>query len=397
MQRLDKVSFKGAANGGSFLMTAAESTANAMATDRAGTTFAPMSARRLLVLGGIGLILAGMLIGDMFAVFVLHQNASKVGASLSAAAHAAAAGDSNGVLANFQSVGSFLENRGTKVDTHVHMAAFGYLALMLAILQPWVAFSENTKKKLVWVFLFGAWLLPVGVFLIHYVGLAYSPLAAIGWASIFADFGGALVMVATIGCLIGIARHKQQAAVAPLRDTLLEDRSDAGRLLLAGGLVLVLLGFLHGSYYAAANLYKHEALDYLLLSDMSAGAAAKDVAAVEGALGKYGQLGGEKAVNIAAHAHAIEFGLLAMMLAFFQPYVRLRESWKRRWAWMLLLGSLLLPVFVLLELDLGLLAGGIADTAGLLVIIALLAMWIGIVRYTGEIDASGRFAGGAHS
>ena len=41
--------------------------------------FRPMSARRLLVLGGIGLILVGMLFGDIFAVFVLHQNAAKVG------------------------------------------------------------------------------------------------------------------------------------------------------------------------------------------------------------------------------------------------------------------------------------------------------------------------------
>jgi hypothetical protein len=39
-----------------------------------------------------------------------------------------------------------------------------------------------------------------------------------------------------------------------------------------------------------------------------------------------------------------------------------------------------------LELNFGLLAGGLADTGGLLVIIALLAMWIGIVRYAGEID-----------
>jgi hypothetical protein len=362
-----------------------------------GEMFGPMSARRLLVLGGIGLILVGMLVGDMFAVFVLHQNAAKVGASLTAAAHAAVAGDSNAVLANFQSVGNFLENRGTKVDTHVHMVAFGYLALMLAILQPWVAFSENAKKNLAWIFLCGAWLLPVGVFLIHYVGLAYSPLTAIGWASIFADFGGALVMAATLASLIGIAKRARGAEGAFLSDRLLEDRSAAGRILLAGGLVLVLLGFIHGSYYAAADLYKNEALDYSLLSDMTAGAAAKDVAAVDSALGKYGQLGGEKAVNIAAHAHAIEFGLLAMLLAFFQPYVRLRDSWKRRWAWVLLFGSLLLPVFVLLELNLGLLAGGIADVAGLLVILALLAMWIGIVRYTGELDASGRTGAGASS
>ncbi len=355
-----------------------------------------MSARRLLVLGGIGLILVGMLVGDIFAVFVLHQNAAKVGASLSAAAHAAVAGDAKAVFSSFQSVGSFLENRGTKVDTHVHMIAFGYLALMLAILQSWVAFSDNAKKKLAWIFLFGAWLLPVGVFLIHYVGLAYSPLQAIGWASIFADFGGALVIGATLACLLGIFKHALQAERLPLHDKLLQDSSSVGRILLVGGLALVLLGFLHGAYYAVVDLYQHEALDYSFLADMSAGAAAKDAAAVDGALAKYGQLGGEKAVNIAAHAHAIEFGLLAILLAFFQPYVRLREPWKRRWAWVLLFGSLVLPVFVLLELSLGLLAGGIADVGGLLVIIALLAMWIGILRYTGEVDASARPFEGTH-
>jgi hypothetical protein len=358
-------------------------------------TFAPMSARRLLVLGSIGLILVGMLFGDIFAIFVLHQNAARVGESLSRAAHAAVAGDSNAVVAGFQSLGSFLENRGTKVDTHVHMVAFGYLGLMLALLQPWVAFSETAKKKLAWIFLFGAWLLPVCVFLIHYIGLAYSPLAAIGWASIFADFGGALVIAATLAFLLGIVSRTPQAEDrAPGRDGLLRDRSAAGRILLAGGLALVLLGFLHGAYYAAIDLYRHEALDYSLLSEMSIVAAAKNTVTLDAALGAYGQLGGEKAVNIAAHAHAIEFGLLAMLLAFFQPYVSLRDSWKRRWAWVLLLGSLVLPVFVLLELNLGLIAGGIADVGGLLVILALLAMWIGILRYTGEIDGGGRFAEG---
>jgi hypothetical protein len=36
-----------------------------------------------------------------------------------------------------------------------------------------------------------------------------------------------------------------------------------------------------------------------------------------------------------------------------------------------------------------LVAGGIADLGGLLVIIALLAMWMGILRYTGALDAGG--------
>jgi hypothetical protein len=375
-------------------MAEVQSRLNEAALDGARAAFAAMTARRLLTLGGIGLILVGMLVGDIFAVFVLHQNATKVGESLTAAAHAAVAGDANAVAGRFQSVGSFLENRGTKVDTHVHMIAFGYLALMLAILQPWVALREGTRKKLAWLFLVGAWLLPAGVFLIHYVGLAYSPLTSIGWASIFADLGGVVVIVATLGYLLGIGRHLRQAQRAPLQDGLLEDRSVPGRTLFAGGLALVLLGFVHGGYYAAFDLYRHEALDYSLLSEMSIAAGAKNVSAVDSALGWYGQLVGEKAVNVAAHAHAIEFGVLAMLLAFFQPYVSLRETWKRAWAWVLLIGSVVLPVFVLLELKVGLLAGGIADVGGLLVIIALLAMWIGIVRHTGEIDAATPPAGG---
>jgi len=344
-----------------------------------------MGARRLFLLGGIGLILTGMFFGDIFAVFTLHQNAARVGANLASAAQGALAGDRAAVLASFQAVGSLLENRGTKVDTHVHMIDFGYLALLLAILQPWVVFTERAKKRMAWTFLAGGWALPVGVYLIHYVGLAHSPLQSIGWASIGADLGGLLVLLATMVCLVGL-RTGLPGAAGPA-DGLLADRSVEGRILFAGGIALVLLGFLHGAYYAGTSLYEHEARDYSLLGQMSGGTASGSAEAVSAALGGYGQLQGEKAVNIAAHAHAIEFGMLAMMLAFFQPYVRLSARWKRRWAGALLAGSIGLPVCVLLELRFGLLAGGVADLAGLLVILALLAMWIGILRYTGELDA----------
>ncbi len=121
---------------------------------------------------------------------------------------------------------------------------------------------------------------------------------------------------------------------------------------------------------------------------MSAAASAQNQARINQSLADYGQLQGDKAVKIAAHAHIIEFGLLAILLAFFQPYVQLSEIWKRRWAALLLLGSLLLPVCVLMEMEYGLLAGGIADIGGLFVILALLAMWIGILRYTGSVDAT---------
>jgi hypothetical protein len=123
-----------------------------------------------------------------------------------------------------------------------------------------------------------------------------------------------------------------------------------------------------------------------------AGSASQDAVRVDAALAEYGRLQGNKAVKIAAHAHVIEFGLLAMILAFFQPCVNLSEKWKVRWVVVLLAGSVLLPVCVLFELRFGLFAGGLADVGGLMVIVALVAMWIGIVRYTGRLDVGAEMA-----
>jgi hypothetical protein len=351
--------------------------------------FAPFSARRILVIGGIALILCGMILGDIFAAFILHPNANRIGENLLTATRAVASHNPRAAGAAFQNIGGLLENRGTKVDAHSHMIGFGYIALLVALLQPYVAFSESAKKFLAKLFLFGAVLLPVGVFLIHYVGMAGSPFAAIGWASVFGDFGGFLVWVACLCELAGLAKYFRAQPAARVSDELLGDRSWTARVLLSGGTLLVLIGFLHGSYYAGAHLFRYEARDSELLSAMTTThAAAGDSAAALQAVVDYGQLQDAKAVNVAAHAHVIEFGVLAILLAFFQPYVFLSEKWRRIWVLLLLIGSLALPLFVLLELQWGLLAGGFADVGGLLVIIALFAMLVGIWRYTGKIDSS---------
>lgn len=352
-----------------------------------GRPLAPFGARRLFLLGGIALIVAGMIFGDIFAVFILHQNASRVGQSLASAAHAALAGDAPAAELHLQNVGAFLENRGTKVDAHVHIIDFGYLALFLALLEPWIAFSPSAKQGIAWIFLAGAWLLPAGVFLIHYVGLARSPFQSIGWPSVFADFGGLLVLLAVAACFAGLWKRFRSPSTPLQADELARKAVASTRLLLAGGVLLIVAGLFGGAWYAAFDLYDHEAQDFAHLSAMTASAAASNASALDRALGHYGELQGNKAVKIAAHAHAIEFGLLAMMLAFFQPYVALGEAARRRWALILLLGSWMLPVFVFLELRFGLLAGGLADVGGLLVMVALVAMWVGILRSTPEADA----------
>jgi hypothetical protein len=357
--------------------------------------FAPLSAQRLFVIGGISLIVAGMVLGDIFAAFILHPNAGRIGGLLADATQAVAARNPQKVQVEFNAIGGLLENRGTKVDAHAHIIDFGYLALLLALAQPWVGFSERYKQRLAQVFLTGAVLLPVGVFLIHYVGLAYSPLSAIGWASIVADFGGLLVLLACAAELGGIwksfrvrASSPAAASSRPGNFSLWDDRSWSSRALLSGGTLLILAGFIYGGYFAGAHLYSWESRDTQLLRQMMSQASAGHLNAANGAVNDYGALQGEVAINIAAHAHIIEFGFTAMLLALIQPYVFLSERWRRRWAVVLLAGSVILPVFVRMELRWGLLAGGIADLGGLLVIIALLGMLAGVLRYTGKQDAA---------
>jgi len=356
----------------------------------AATTFTAMGARRLLLFGGIALIAAGMLFGDIFAVFVLHQNGGQTGQALLAAARAVAAQNPSAVNIAFACLSNLLEDRGTKVDAHVHMIDAGYLALLLALMQPYVALSAPSKTRLAKLFLTGGLLLPVGIFLIPYVGLAYTPLPVIGWASVLADSAGALLIVVLLIEGWGFWNYLRGRCAGPVEPELPKDRTWERRTLLSGGTVLILMGFGFGAFYAGANLYEHESREIVILKDLldqPAGAGG-----LTDSVNAYGRLQAEKAVHIAAHSHIIEFGLLAILLSFVQPYVFLTERWKRIWVKMFLAGSVILPVFVLLELKLGLLAGGIADVGGLMVLVALVGMLVGVVRHTGCLDAEARSA-----
>jgi hypothetical protein len=354
----------------------------------AATNFPAMSGQRLLVFGGIALIAGGMLFGDIFAVFVLHQNGGETGAALMTASQAVAVQNPAAVKEVFARIGGLLEDRGTKVDTHVHMTDAGFLALLLALVQPYVALSVSRKKTLARLFLLGGVLLPIGIFLIHYVGLAYSPSSVIGWASILADSAGALMIIVLLGEALGLLNYFRSGNRS-IEDELPQDRTWERRTLLSGGTMLVLLGFLYGAWYAGVNLYEQEARETKILS-ATLDAAGASSSAVTQTVNAYGMLAAERAVEIAAHSHIIEFGLLAILLSFVQPYIFLSDVWKRRWVMVLLMGSIILPIFVLLELKIGLLAGGIADIGGLMVIVALVGMLVGVLRYSGSLDAQAR-------
>jgi hypothetical protein len=349
----------------------------------------PNSASLVYIFGGIALIVAGLLFGDIFAVFILHQNAARQGEALIAAASAIANGNQSLVDQNFVRLGGLLEDRGTKVDAHVHMIDGGYLALLLALAQPYVVLSRTLKKFLAALFILAGTFFPVGIFLIHYLGLAGSPFSAIGWASVLADAAGAVLIAILLVQLWGFWKYLRGRLENDEASAAFDDGEDGmpRRALLTGGTILILLGFMQGAYYAGTMLYQHERMETEILQRLIGSASAGNLTAAASEVGAFGNLAGTRAVNIAAHSHIIEFGLLALLLSFIQPYVFLTEKWKRRWVELFLGGSVLLPVFVLLEIRFGLLAGGIADIGGLMIIVALIAMLVGVVRYSGAVSA----------
>ena len=69
----------------------------------------------MLVFGGIALIAIGMIFGDIFAVFILHQNAGEQGAALSRAAQAMRKQNPAGVNEAFGHLGALLESAAQKL------------------------------------------------------------------------------------------------------------------------------------------------------------------------------------------------------------------------------------------------------------------------------------------
>jgi hypothetical protein len=345
------------------------------------------SAQRVLAIGGLLAIAGGMLFGDVFAMFVLHPNNARIGQAMYEAALLIPAGDADGIMQRFISIGGFLENRGTKIDTHSHMIHMGYIALLLAILQPYIKFNPQQKLRLAWFYILSTFLLPPSIFAIYYVGLAFSPLEHIGWASILADLFGFFLGVAVFLSLWGLWRHFRSGGDATPTPAHLRANDTASRSLLVGGLLLLVWGFLYGAAYAAWGMSGMGVSEVALLKDIVTHAAAEQTDLLNADFDAFGIYQMYRAINVATHTHINELGILLLLLSFVQPFVFYSDAWKQRWARLAVISAFALPVGVLLELKVGIVGSIVADLSGFTAILALLAMLFGMARYTGVKDS----------
>jgi hypothetical protein len=159
-----------------------------------------MSARQVLLLGGISLAILGMSYGLWYAVFAEHQALDGISHSLALGFKAAAERDSAAAE------NSLLQYRQAKyaydrqVDVHGHCIGLAMLLMVLAIGFDHMGLSEKIKLVLAWALILGSALFPLGVLMQTW---SHGPLPRA-----VAILGSALVTAALAGVVLGFTRRQ---------------------------------------------------------------------------------------------------------------------------------------------------------------------------------------------
>lgn len=338
--------------------------------------FRQLGAGRILAFSGVALIAAGMLLGEIYAIFISHVANGVIRQSWLGIIESVLALDPDTTARHFQVVEDLSARRGRTMNAHSHISAFGLLALALSFLQPFVGFDAKRRRLLAIAFLCGAFIQSSGIYLSIYAGR---------WALLLADAGAVAVIVSILGVAIGLLRSPGDANQLIKRlGQQIGNRS--GIYLLKSGLLLIFVGMFFGLVYSWQLTTHDEPGVYQAIHGTVEALSERDSERAIEKIARFKNLQSKIAITAAAHSHAVEFGFLMLLLALVQRYVMLSALWRLRWSRVLSVGAYFLPICVYFATIYGLRAAAFADISGGMVLFALLAMAYGIVRYTGAVD-----------
>jgi hypothetical protein len=360
-------------------MPSSASTPKQVRTDvDAPATFRRLDSARVLAIGGLLLVAGGMVVGEIYAIYISHVANAIISQNWGGVVESAGRGDLGQLREHFAVIGDLTEKRARTMSAHSHLAAYGLLALVLALVHPSVELPSTMRLRIAVVFLTGCLLQAGGLYVSYYAG---EPLLYL------ADAGGLLLILAVGATCWGL--RKRSSAMLTSREFLREAlASRASRWLVKSGLLLTVLGMMFGLIYAWQLVSVHEPTVYDSIGRAAASLAGNDTSAAAAEIAQFKRMQSKIAITAAAHSHAIEFGFLMLLLAFVQRYVMLSERWQLRWARTVSVGAFALPVCVYLATLYGLRAAAFSDLFGAVALLGLSAMAYGIVRHTGAVDAS---------
>jgi dipeptide/tripeptide permease len=121
--------------------------------------------RKLLIAGGLALIIWGMSYGLWFAVFDEHQTLERMGGSLATAFAAAAERKLPEAQAALDDYAATRFEYVREVDVHSHWSGLAMLLIVLGVVFDRVGYDERKRMALAVVLLVGAVIFPLGVIL----------------------------------------------------------------------------------------------------------------------------------------------------------------------------------------------------------------------------------------
>jgi hypothetical protein len=157
------------------------------------------SARKILLLGGIGLAVLGMLYGLHYAIFVEHQTLDRMGGSLAQAFLGAARRNTVDAHGAIDAYAATKYDYVRQVDIHSHWIGLAMVLIVLGAVLDTVAFGPKAKTWIAVALVAGSFVFPLGVIL-------QTVTRGAAFASALAILGSATVTVALGAVVWGFAR-----------------------------------------------------------------------------------------------------------------------------------------------------------------------------------------------
>jgi hypothetical protein len=159
-----------------------------------------MSAKQVLLIGGLALAILGMSYGLWYAAFAEHQALDEIGQSLSLSFQAAAGKDFAAAENSLLQYREAKYRYDRQVDVHGHWLGLSMLLIVLAIGYDHISYSQKLKTLLAWILLIGSAFFPLGVLMQTWShGPAPRYVAALA---------SAMVIIALAAMVIGFLRRQ---------------------------------------------------------------------------------------------------------------------------------------------------------------------------------------------
>jgi 4-amino-4-deoxy-L-arabinose transferase-like glycosyltransferase len=154
--------------------------------------------RKLLIAGGLALIIFAMTYGLWYAIFAEHQHLEGMGAALATGFAKAASGNLTEAHKSIDQYAGIKYHYVRHVDVHSHWGGLAMILIVLGAMFDRVGFSERLRLYLAWTLLIGSLIFPFGVIL--------QTVSRSAFPSALAVAGSALVIIGLVFVAIGFSR-----------------------------------------------------------------------------------------------------------------------------------------------------------------------------------------------